>query len=49
MTEFAVLRAPSQVLFGAGMAEATGRVAASHGRRVLLITGSVISLSLIHI
>ena len=34
MSEFAVLRAPSQVLFGAGMAEAAGRVAASHGRRV---------------
>ena len=35
MTEFAVLRAPSQVLFGAGMAAAAGRVAAAHGRRVL--------------
>jgi alcohol dehydrogenase len=43
MTEFAVLRAPSQVLFGAGMAEATGRVAATHGRRVLLITDPVIA------
>ena len=29
MTEFAVLRAPSQVLFGAGMAAAAGRVAAT--------------------
>ena len=28
MTDFAVLRAPSQVLFGAGMAAAAGRVAA---------------------
>ena len=43
MPEFAVLRAPSQVLFGAGMAEATGRVAATHGRRVLLITDPVIA------
>lgn len=40
---FAVLRAPSQVLFGPGMAEATGRVAATHGRRVLLITDPVIA------
>lgn len=40
---FAVLRAPSQVLFGAGMAEAVGRVAATHGRRVLLITDPVIA------
>ncbi len=43
MTDFAVLRAPSQVLFGAGMAEATGRVAAGHGRRVLVITDPVIA------
>jgi alcohol dehydrogenase len=43
MTEFAVLRAPSQVLFGAGMAAATGRVAADHGRRVLVITDPVIA------
>jgi alcohol dehydrogenase len=42
MTDFAVLRAPSQVLFGAGMAEAAGRVAAGHGRRVLVITDPVI-------
>ncbi|MBE2316488.1 iron-containing alcohol dehydrogenase [Solirubrobacter sp. CPCC 204708] len=40
---FAVLRAPSQVLFGAGMAEAAGPVAATHGRRVLLITDPVIA------
>jgi alcohol dehydrogenase len=43
MTDFAVLRAPSQVLFGPGMAEATGRVAAGHGRRVLVITDPVIA------
>jgi alcohol dehydrogenase class IV len=43
MTDFAVLRAPSQVLFGAGMAEATGRVAAGHGHRVLVITDPVIA------
>jgi alcohol dehydrogenase len=43
MTDFAVLRAPSQVLFGAGMAGATGRVAADHGRRVLVITDPVIA------
>jgi alcohol dehydrogenase len=43
MTDFAVLRAPSQVLFGAGMADATGRVAADHGRRVLVITDPVIA------
>src|SRR3954471_6933109 len=43
MTEFAVLRSPSQVLFGAGMAAATGRVAATHGRRVLVITDEIIA------
>ena len=43
MTDFAVLRAPSQVLFGARMAEAAGRVAAGHGRRVLVITDPVIA------
>jgi alcohol dehydrogenase len=43
MTDFAVLRAPSQVLFGTGMAAATGRVAAGHGRRVLVITDPVIA------
>jgi alcohol dehydrogenase len=43
MTEFAVLRAPSQVLFGIGMAAAAGRVAAGHGRRVLVITDPVIA------
>jgi alcohol dehydrogenase class IV len=43
MTHFAVLRAPSQVLFGAEMAAATGRVAADHGRRILVITDPVIA------
>jgi len=43
MTDFAVLRAPSQVLFGAGMAAAAGRVAAGHGRRVFVITDPVIA------
>jgi alcohol dehydrogenase len=43
MTDFAVLRAPSQVLFGTGMAGAAGRIAAGHGRRVLLITDPVIA------
>src|SRR5919202_2109617 len=43
MTDFAVLRAPSQVLFGCGMAAATGEVAAEHGRRALVITDPVIA------
>jgi alcohol dehydrogenase class IV len=43
MTQFAVLRAPSQVLFGTGMAAAAGRVAADYGRRVLVITDPVIA------
>lgn len=43
MDLFAVLRAPAQVLFGTGMAEAAGRVAATHGRRVLLITDPTIA------
>jgi alcohol dehydrogenase len=43
MTDFAVLRAPSQVLFGAGMAAAAGRVASTHGHRVLVITDSTIA------
>ena len=38
MTDFAVLRAPSQVLFGAGMAAATGPLAAGYGRRAMVIT-----------
>ncbi|HWK29693.1 MAG TPA: iron-containing alcohol dehydrogenase [Solirubrobacter sp.] len=43
MTDFAVLRAPSQVLFGAGMAEAAGRVAGGYGGRVLVVTDPVIA------
>src|SRR4051794_13050778 len=43
MTDFAVLRAPSQVLFGLGIAAATGEVAAEHGRRALVITDPVIA------
>ena len=43
MTDFAVLRAPSQVLFGCGMAAAAGEVAAEHGRRALVITDPVIA------
>ena len=43
MTDFAVLRAPSQVLFGSGMAAAAGDVAAEHGHRVLVITDPVIA------
>jgi alcohol dehydrogenase len=39
---FAVLRAPSQVLFGVGMAAAAGRVAAEYGR-ALVITDPVIA------
>jgi alcohol dehydrogenase len=43
MTDFAVLRAPSQVLFGSGFAAAAGEVAAEHGHRVLVITDPVIA------
>jgi alcohol dehydrogenase class IV len=43
MTDFAILRAPSQVLFGAGMAAAAGRVAGGHGRRVLVCTDPIIA------
>ena len=43
MTDFAVLRAPSQVLFGCGLAAAAGEVAAEHGRRALVITDPVIA------
>jgi alcohol dehydrogenase len=43
MTDFAVLRAPSQVLFGCGLAAATGEVAAEHGHRALVITDPVIA------
>src|SRR5829696_333079 len=43
MTDFAVLRAPSQVLFGCGIAAAAGEVAAELGRRALVITDPVIA------
>jgi len=43
MTDFAVLRAPSQVLFGCGLAASAGEVAAEHGRRALVITDPVIA------
>jgi alcohol dehydrogenase class IV len=43
MTELAVLRSPSEVLFGRGMAAAAGRIAARHGRRVLVCTDAVIA------
>jgi alcohol dehydrogenase len=43
MTPFAVLRAPAQVLFGAGLASAAGRVAAGYGQRVLVITDPTIA------
>jgi len=38
MTDFAILRAPSQVLFGAGMAAAAGRVAAGLALLGLLLS-----------
>jgi alcohol dehydrogenase class IV len=43
MTDFAVLRAPSQVLFGAGMASAAGPIAAGYGRRVMVCTDATIA------
>lgn len=43
MPDLAVLRAPAEVLFGRGMAAATGGVAARCGRRVLVITDGVIA------
>jgi alcohol dehydrogenase class IV len=43
MTDFAVLRAPSQVLFGAGMAAAAGPLAAGYGRRVMVVTDPTIA------
>ncbi len=43
MTDFAVLRAPSQVLFGAGMAAAAGPLAAAYGRRVMVVTDPTIA------
>lgn len=43
MTDFAVLRAPSQVLFGAGMAAAAGPLAAGYGPRVMVVTDPTIA------
>ena len=43
MSDFAVLRTPSQVLFGTGMAAAVGPIAAGHGSRVLVCTDPVIA------
>jgi alcohol dehydrogenase len=43
MSDFALLRAPSQVLFGTGLAEAAGGIAAGYGRRVLLCTDATIA------
>ena len=43
MPELAVMRSPDDVLFGRGMAAAVGRVAARHGRRVLVVTDPVIA------
>jgi alcohol dehydrogenase len=43
MTELAVLRAPSEVLFGEGMAAAAGRIAARQGRRVFVCTDEAIA------
>jgi alcohol dehydrogenase len=41
--QLAVLRSPDEVLFGVGMAAAVGRVAARHGRRVLVCTDPAIA------
>jgi alcohol dehydrogenase len=43
MTDFAVLRAPSEVLFGTGMAAAAGPLAAGYGRRVMVVTDPTIA------
>jgi alcohol dehydrogenase class IV len=43
MPELAVMRCPGEVLFGRGMAAATGPIAARHGRRVLVCTDSAIA------
>ena len=43
MPELAVLRSPDAVLFGTGMAGASGGAAARHGRRVLVITDPVLA------
>ncbi|CND57686.1 iron-containing alcohol dehydrogenase [Mycobacterium tuberculosis] len=38
MSDFVVLRSPSQVFFGRGMAEAVGHLAAPFGQRALIVT-----------
>src|SRR5215211_3482976 len=43
MPELAVLRSPAEVLFGRGMAAASGTVAARHGARVLVVTDAAIA------
>ncbi len=45
MSDFAVLRAPSQILFGEGMATAAGPIAAGYGRRAMVCTDPVIAAS----
>jgi alcohol dehydrogenase len=43
MSDFAVMRAPAQVLFGTGMAAAVGPVAAGFGRRCMVCTDPTIA------
>lgn len=43
MSDFAVMRAPAQVLFGAGLATAAGPVAAAYGRRCMVCTDPTIA------
>jgi len=43
MSDFAVLRAPGQVLFGTGMAAAAGPIAAGYGARALVISDRTIA------
>ncbi|MEU8797474.1 iron-containing alcohol dehydrogenase [Spirillospora sp. NPDC048819] len=43
MSDFVVLRSPSQVFFGRGMAEAVGRLAAPFGQRAFIVTDPAIA------
>jgi alcohol dehydrogenase len=43
MSDFAVLRTPSQVLFGTGMAAAVGKIAARYGARALVCTDEAVA------
>src|SRR5690349_17989279 len=43
MSDFAVMRAPAQVLFGTGMATAAGPVAARYGGRCMVCTDPTIA------